>query len=100
MIKTIFRRYCGYADEQSSIALPTCQISICNVDFGGLSSRLISVECVSEKDGRATANQKRNNHCHRCLSCETAAIELLRDKSQIRFMMNCMLAIPCVARQR
>ena len=56
----------------------------------------VGVKCVREKNSRATANEKRNKHCHRCLSCDRAAIELLREKSQMRFMMNCMLAIPCL----
>ena len=57
----------------------------------------MGVKRVSEKNSRAAANQKRNKHGHRCISCDRAAIELLREKSQIRFMMNCMLAIlPCV----
>ena len=60
----------------------------------------VSVEGMGEKNSRAAANQKRNKHGHRCISCDRAAIELLREKSQIRFMMNCMLAIPALCEER
>jgi hypothetical protein len=50
---------------------------------------------VGEKNSCATENQKRNKHCHRCLPGGRAAKELLREKSQIRFMINCIFAIPC-----
>lgn len=39
----------------------------------------IGVKRVSEKDGCATTNQKRNNEGHECFSCEKKVRYLLRE---------------------
>jgi hypothetical protein len=50
-----------------------------NFSPAGPLARVIAFNGVGEKDGCATANQKRNNNCHERYSCDKAVKYRLRE---------------------